>query len=235
VERFAESIFSEDWLLARFWDDLAVVRGSTPYHMRRFSPKTRRTMRHETAVHVTYLLPWAFVMAYKILEVVHQCSRSAVPRVFVRYPFLHLCCESLRDVMRRPRNKIVHVGNYGLYLLPYKFKDETFKKYFFIVRDERRKELLKIDYYDTLSVIAVTSSVAAALKRNAVSGTYVYLMIDQFKYLSAVGLIPFRELLRLREISPGRPRLQWNRGSLLLTSYRRDPTAKLLWDEKRWQ
>jgi hypothetical protein len=129
----------------------------------------------------------------------------------------------------------VHVGNYGLYLLPYTFEDETFRKYYFIVRDESRKELLKIDYHDTLSVIAVTRSVAAALKRNAVSGTHVYLMIDQFKYLSAVGLIPFRELLRLREITPGRRRLEWSRGALQLTSYKRDPTAKRLWDEERWQ
>jgi hypothetical protein len=203
--------------------------------MRRFSTKTRRILRHDTAVQVTYLLPWAVVMAYKILEVVHQRTRSAVPRVFVRYPFLQVCCESLHEVLRRPRNKVVHVGNYGLYLLPYTFKDETFKKYYFIVRDESGKKLLKIDYHDTLSVIAVTRSVAAVLKRNFVSGMDVHLMIDQFKYLSAVGLIPFRELLRLRETSPGRHRLQWSRGSLQLTGYRRDPTAKLLWDEKRWQ
>jgi len=218
VERFAGSVFIEDWLLARFWDDLLVVQGSAPSYMRRFSPKTRRILRHETAELISYLLPWAFVIAYKILEIVHQCSRNAVPRVFVKYPFLQVCCESLRDSMRRPRNKIVHVGNYGLYFLPYKFKNRTFKQYFFVVRDEHGKQLLKLDFWDILSVIVVTRSVAAALKKNAVSGTYVYLMIDQFKYLSGVGLIPFGEMLTLREVSPGRLRSQWKRGSLLTSA-----------------
>jgi len=201
--------------------------------MRRFSPKTRSILKHETVVYVSYLLPWVFVIAHKILDTVHESSRMALPRVFIKYPFLYVCCESLREVMRRPRNKIVHGCNCGLYMLPSsRFKGS--RKYFFIVRDERRKELFKIDYYDMLAVVVVTRSVVAALKRNAVSGKYVYLMIDQFKYLSAVGLIPFRELLRLQGTSTGKPRLQWSRGSLFLTSYTRDPNAKLVWDERRW-
>jgi len=203
--------------------------------MRRFSPKTRNILKRETMVYVSYLLPRAFVIAYKILDTVYEFSRMALPRVFIKYPFLHVCCESLREVMRRPRNKIVHGGNCGLYLLPHRLNGKASKKYFFIVKDERGKELFKIDYYDMLAVVVVTRSVVAALKRNAASGTYVYLMIDQFKYLSAVGLIPFRELLRLQGTSTGKHKLQWSRGSLFLTSYTRDPNAELLWDERRWQ
>ena len=188
---FRYKITNEIWLLENFIGDLGEVEGVlTPDYYRRLPKRTRRKLTLETAKLVTYLFPWALVMSYKILEVIRESCHARLPRAFIQHPSLHRCSMHLLDVIRRPRNKIVHVGNYGLYSLPYRENNRIRRDDVFVVRDERRRQVLKIEFYDFFCIVVFVKSVAKALERNSRDGNNVELATEEAKGLALDGWIP---------------------------------------------
>jgi hypothetical protein len=193
---FAYKVRTEVWILEKFFDDVGEVEGAlTPDYYRQLSRTTRRKLTLETAKLVTYLLPWATVMSFKVLEVIRESCHGRLPRTFIQNPSLHRCCIHLLEVMRRPRNKIMHVGDYGLYRLHYHENNRVRWDEFFVVRDEKRRQVLKIEFYDLLFIVVFVLSIAKALRRNLRNGINIELATEQVKALASDGWIP-RDLLQ---------------------------------------
>jgi hypothetical protein len=183
---FWNKVASEVWMIDRFLEDFGLFElGLKPaYYPRRIPRRAFSHMSKENQRMLTYLVPWVLVMTYKILEVVHESTRTKRPKTFRQYPDLLEVCESLRERLRKARNKVVHVGKYGAYAF---YHVEQGKKVFddnyLIVRDERNRRVVKISLYDVSFAGVFAAYLARAVRKKRVRGSDLQLVYDQVEAL----------------------------------------------------
>jgi hypothetical protein len=157
---------SQDFGLANFGLDLI-----DPSQARRTSKQMLTHMTKDAFNTVTYLTPWIFVATYKVLEVIHESTRNRLPVTFQKHTVLLELCETLRESFRRPRNKIVHGGEYEMKAFPYKEMGKTFYDNCLALYDKHHRRVIIISLYDVTSAGFFVSQLAEAIRRRRISGS----------------------------------------------------------------
>lgn len=173
-------------MIDRFLEDFGLFElGIKPsYYPKRISRRALNHMSKQNQRMLAYLVPWVFVMTYKILEVVHESTRTKRPKTFREFPDLLEVCESLRESLRRARNKIVHVGKYAVYAFYYsKQGKRVFEDNYLIVKDERNRRVIKISLYDVSFAGVLAVYLARAVRKKRVRGSDLELVYDQVEAL----------------------------------------------------
>jgi hypothetical protein len=184
---FWNKITTEVWMIERFVEDWGLWDlGIKPsYFPKIMSQKALRHLAKETSKATSYLIPWIFVMTYKIMEVIHETTRERVPVTFSKHPVLLQVCENLRERFRKARNKIVHVGKYGVYAFPYREGKKTFYDDCLMVRDEKSRRVIRISIYDVLCVGFFISYLTRAIRDKRIRGSYLEAAYDHIEPLES--------------------------------------------------
>jgi hypothetical protein len=204
---FWKKISTELWMIEKLnqdfglWDlGLPLV---DPARARRTSQKMLAHMTKEAFNTVRYLTPWIFVATYKVLEVIHESTKTKLPATFQKYPVLLEVSETLRESFRRARNKIVHLGKCGIWAFPYREKGKTFYDNCLVVFDEHRKRVIKISLYDMTFAGFLVSCLAAAIRHRRIRGSDLELVYDQIQALRLGGWIKEELFLKVEESCKG--------------------------------
>ena len=200
---FWNKITTELWMIEKLnhdfglWDlGLPLV---DPAQARRTSRKMLTHMTKEAFNTVRYLTPWIFVAAYKVLEVIHESTKTRLPVTFQKYPVLLEVSETLRESFRRGRNKIVHGGKYGILAFPHMEMGKIFYDNCLAVFDERRRRVIKISLYDVTFAGFLVSCLAKAIRQRRIRGSDLELVYDQIEALRLGGWIGQELFLKVEE------------------------------------
>ena len=195
---FWERVANEIEMLDRFPNDFGLWDLGMPpdYFPRHISHKELQRLTSETVKLLAYLMPWIFVMAFKVLEVIHKSTKRKLPKTFDANPLLHKTCEHLYNLLRVPRNKIVHTeerGRSGVYVFPFRERGKVIYEDCLAVWDEHGRRILKLDVYELVFLAIIVASVGKALRRGRVRGGDVATAYDQ---IDAVSHLMPRDILR---------------------------------------
>lgn len=185
-------------MLDRFPNDFGLWDLDVPpdYFPRHISHKDLQRLASETVRLLAFLMPWIFVMAFKVLEVIHKSTKDKLPKTFDANPVLHRTCEHLYDVLRVPRNKIVHteeLGRSGVYVFPFRERGKVIYEDCLAVWDEHGRRILKLDVYELVFLAVVVASVGKPLRHDRVRGTDIAMAYDQ---MDAISRLMPRDILR---------------------------------------
>jgi len=186
---FRKKIAVEVWLINRFADDFGLWDWMTTpsYFPKRVSRWIEMRLASHTRETLFYIIPWIFVMGYKILEAILESSKRRKPVAFSKYPVLHEICQILHDKFRKGRNKIVHTGKYGV------SRDHL------VVEDERRRVVAKMDVYDVIFFSMFAADLGTVLMTRRLSSGKMGRTYNDIQALDCASLIPKETYQRVKE------------------------------------